>query len=138
MTKEEDNTAILKHAYTAWHKTRGDSNVWMDILADHISFGSLADGKPGMEFTKPRASKQEVIGYFEGLANDWEMEFYHINEFVAQGDRVVAIGECSWTHRRNGNTISIPKVDIWKIENGKATQFMEYYDTHAVLQAAQE
>ncbi|MCP4317287.1 MAG: nuclear transport factor 2 family protein [Hyphomicrobiales bacterium] len=91
-----------------------------------------------MEFTKPRASKQDVIGYFEGLANDWSMDFYHINEHVAQGGRVVAIGECSWTHLRNGNTVTIPKVDIWQFEDGKATQLMEHYDTHTVLLASQE
>ncbi|MEX3011535.1 nuclear transport factor 2 family protein [Hoeflea sp. TYP-13] len=138
MTEEESNVAILRHAYSAWHETKGDANVWYDILADHIDWGSAADGRPGMEFTKPRASKQEVIGYFEGLANDWSMEFYHINEYVAQGSRVVTIGECSWTHRRNGNTVTIPKVDIWLFEDGKATQFMEYYDTYTVLMASQE
>ena len=97
MTQEQTNTALLEKAYTAWHDTKGGFAVWMDLLADHISFGSLADGKPGMGFTKPRASKQEVIGYFEGLAADWTMEFYHINEYVAQLDRVVAIGECACT-----------------------------------------
>jgi len=136
MTQEKTNTALLEKTYKAWHDTKGDSAVWMDLLADHISFGSLANGKPGMEFTKPRASKQEVIGYFEGLAADWLMEFYHINEYVAQGDRVVAIGECAWVNRHNGNRIRIPKVDIWKIEGGRATQFMEYYDTHTVLEAS--
>ena len=62
------------------------------------------------------------------------MDFYHINEYVAQGDRVVAIGECAWVNRHNGNRVR--KVDIWKIVNGKATQFMEYYDTHSVLEAS--
>ncbi len=36
MTQEESNVAILRHAYTAWHETKGDANVWYDILSDHI------------------------------------------------------------------------------------------------------
>ncbi|MCR9138055.1 MAG: nuclear transport factor 2 family protein [Alphaproteobacteria bacterium] len=138
MTEEERNVALLKDAYTAWYETRGDAAVWLDILADEIAWGSLADGRPGMEFTRPRATRDEVMGYFEGLARDWSMEFYHVNEFVAQGHRVVALGECSWTYRRTGKTVTLPKVDVWLVENGKATQFMEHFDTHAALRATQE
>lgn len=41
-----------------------------DILADEIAWGSVAAGRPGMEFTRPRASKEEVVSYFEELAHD--------------------------------------------------------------------
>lgn len=138
MTPEETNVAILKDAYAAWHDSKGDATVWLGILADHVAWGSAADGKPGMEFTKPRASKEEVVGYFEELAQDWTMEFYHVNEYVAQGARVVALGECSWTNKRTAKTVTIPKVDVWLIEDGKVTQFMEHYDTYTAIMAAQE
>ncbi len=137
MTQEDANVAALRDAYVAWQETRGDANVWYGILADEIAWGSLADGRPGMEFTKPRASKHEVVGYFEGLAEDWSMEFYHINEYVAQDGRVVALGECSWTNRKTGKTVTIPKVDVWMFKDGKATQFMEFYDTQTVLEACE-
>jgi ketosteroid isomerase-like protein len=135
---EEQNVAILKKAYNDWQETKGDGRVWHDILDDNIDFGSLADGKPGMEFTRPRASKTEVLDYFEGLAADWTMEYYIVNEYVAQGNRVVALGECSWTNKRNGKTISTPKVDVWLFENNKAVQFMEHYDTYATIMASQD
>ena len=135
--EEEANVATLRKAYAAWHDTKGDAEVWYGILADEISFGSLADGKPGMEFTKPCASKAEVVGYFEGLARDWSMEFYHINEYVAQGGRVVALGEISFTNRKTGKKMTIPKVDVWMFQDGKATQFMEHYDTYTALAACE-
>ncbi len=138
MTEEEANVARLRDAYAAWHDTKGDANVWYDILADEIAWGSLADGRPGLDFTRPRASKKEVVGYFEGLAQDWSMEFYFINEYVAQGGRVVALGEMSWTNRKTGKTITIPKVDVWMFQDGKATQFMEHYDTHIAISACEE
>ena len=135
-TTETKNKKLLRKAYTAWHKTKGDYKVWMDLLADEIDFGSLADGKEGMEFTKHCRSKKQVLGYFEGLVADWSMEFYRIDEYVAQGTRIVAIGECAWKNRRNGNRICVPKVDVWTIKRGKATSFMEYYDTYSVLEAS--
>lgn len=136
MSSDEANVAKLRAAYAAWHDTKGDADVWYPLLAEEVSWGSLADGKPGMEFTHPRISKEEVVGYFSGLADDWKMEFYLINEYVAQNDRVVAIGECSWTHRRTGKTATIPKIDVWKFADGKVTEFMEYYDTYTALGAA--
>ena len=138
MTQEESNIAILKDAYRAWHKTKGDSKVWMDILADEIAFGSAADGRPGLDFTKARASKQEVAKYFKGLKQDWEMEFYHINEFVAQGERVVALAEVSWINRQTGKLLRMPKADVWMLKDGKATQFMEFYDSQKAIEACQE
>ena len=137
MSEQDTNVAIVRGAYEAWHESKGDASIWIDLLADEVSWGSLADGRPGMEFTKPRASRNEVIGYFEGLAKDWSMNAYHVNEFVAQGQRVVALCECSWTHRGTGKTVTIPKVDVLLLEQGKITQFMEFYDTHAVLAACE-
>ncbi len=137
MKTEECNVDILKNAYKKWAERGGDADVWLNILADRVDWGSLANGKPGMEFSRPRASKEEVVGYFEGLLGDWSMEFYIVNEYVAQGERVVALGECSWTHKKTGNTVKIPKVDVWLFDNGKVVQFMEHYDTHTAIAAAQ-
>jgi len=138
MTKENDNVEILRKAYAAWYESRGDADIWLEILADHVNWGSLADGKPGLEFSKARASKQEVVGYFRELMNDWTMEFYHINEYIAQGDRVVALGECSWTNKRTGKNATLPKVDIFRFEGGKVTEFMEHFDTHTAILASQD
>ena len=138
MTEENNNVEILREAYAAWYETRGDADIWMDILADQVKWGSLADGKPGMEFTKSRASRQEVVEYFKGLLNDWTMEFYHINEYVAQGARVVALGECSWTNKNTGKTATLSKVDVFRFEDGKIVEFMEHFDTHTAMMASQD
>ena len=135
MQEEELNVALLRNAYAAWHETKGDPSIWIGLLGMELAWGSLADGKPGMEFSRPRASKDEVVGYFQELIEAWSMEFYYINEYVAQGQRVVALGECGWTNRATGKTVKTPKVDIWMFQDGKATQFMEFYDTQTSLAA---
>ena len=77
-----------------------DPSAVLDILADEIRWGSAADGKPGMDFAKTRASKDEVAGYFRDLVNEWSMEIFHVNEMVAEGGRVVVLCECAWTNKR--------------------------------------
>ena len=61
---------------------------------------------------------------------------YVVDEYIAQGERVVAVGSTSWTNKKTGKTASTPKVDIWRMRNGKAVEFMEYYDTANLIAAA--
>lgn len=126
LAEEEVNVEILRNAYTAWHETGGDTAVWAEVFADRIDWGSSTEAMPELVFTRQRAPKQEVIEYYEELANDWSMEFFRVNEFIARGQRVIAFGECSFTHRRTGRNVTGPKIDLWLFEDGKATEFMEY------------
>ena len=43
-----------------------------------------------------------------------------------------------WSRHRTGKTAAMPKVDVWFFENGKATQFIEHFDTHLTLSACQD
>ena len=97
------NVERLRQAYQAWHDRRGKStDVWLDLLADHFKLRSLGDGAQELEFSAPRDGKDQMRGYFASLERDWEMLFFHADEFVADGDRVVMIGPCGWKHRRTG------------------------------------
>lgn len=129
----ESNVERLRKAYAAWHNTKGDAGVWLDLIGDPMTFGSLGAGASGIEFSRSRVTRDEVLNYFNELAEDWSMVYYRIDEFIAQGERVVALGECCWTHRKTGKVVKSPKADFWRFEGGKAVDFYEFYDT---LQAA--
>jgi ketosteroid isomerase-like protein len=57
---------------------------------------------------------------------------FKTDHFVAQGDRVVMLGSCSWRAKRTGKVVSTPKADSWRFENGKAVEYYEYFDTAQV------
>ncbi len=61
---------------------------------------------------------------------------YRINDFIADRDYVAAVGSCHWTAKRNGVRVDTPKVDIWRMRDGRAVQFFEIFDTHAAFTAA--
>ena len=65
------------------------------------------------------------------------MEHFTVDEFIAQGDRVVALGSTGWRDRKTGKSFDTPKVDIWRLKDGRAVEFMEFYDT-AMLKAVTE
>lgn len=137
MTVESENIALLKEAYTQWVDRKGaDFACWANIMSDEAALGSLADGRPEMPFTAPRASKAEILGYLEGLMQDWELVNHDMNEFIAQGDRVVVVGRVAWRNRATGKIADTPKVDIWRIRDGKAVDYVEFYDTARSIEAA--
>ena len=128
----------LKHAYSEWNRTLGGSaDVWLGLLADDICFGSLANGADAMKFTEACHSKEAVVDYFKGLAAEWEMKHYRIDDYIVDGDKVVARGDCRFQHRKTGMELTSPKADFWKFKDGKAVEFFEFYDTARAFEAAQ-
>ena len=45
------------------------------------------------------------------------------------------VGRCAWRNRASGAEVDTPKVDIWHFENGRATRFMEVFDSLAFARA---
>jgi uncharacterized protein len=138
MSVEADNVAILKRAYTDWDNSKGaGTDYMMAVFHKDVQFTSLADGAEEVAFTSSRTGKEEFLNYIDGLTRDWEMIFYRVNDYIAQGDRVVAIGSTSWRNKKTRKIVTTPKVDIWRMKNGKAVEFSEYYDTAKLIAAAQ-
>jgi ketosteroid isomerase-like protein len=137
MSNEVANVEILKEAYRQWHETKGKSvDRFFAFLDEDISFGSIPRGAAPLEFARQYNGKTELRDYFDALRKDWEMIHYRIDEYVAQGDAVVARGSCAWTNRKTGRLVETPKVDFWRFRNGKAVEFYEYFDTAKVALAA--
>jgi ketosteroid isomerase-like protein len=131
---EAANVATLQEAYRRWRDSRGSSvDHWMTICSETIKFGSLAQASaPQIAYMTAYASRNELAKYFDGLSRDWEMIDYRVDEFVAQGERVVMLGFCSWRHKQSGKVVSTPKADSWRFEGGKAVEFYEFFDTAQV------
>jgi len=91
MTQEEKHVELLKAAYQKWHDSKaGSIDYWLGLMTDDIKFRSLGAGAAEIEFTRTSTCKEEVKRYFAGLTSDWEMIHYLIDEYIAQGERVVA------------------------------------------------
>ena len=134
MSDEASNVAVLTEAYSRWSSSRGASvDHWMSICAENIAFGSLIQGAaPKVAYMTEYNARAELGRYFEGLARDWEMIEYKVDQFVAQKDRVVMLGHCAWRNKHTGKVVQTPKADSWRFANGKAVEFYEYFDTAQV------
>ena len=130
------NVTVLKEAYKRWHDSKaGSVDHWLRLMTDDVKFRSLADGALQMQFTGPSSNKTEVEQYFKGLTSEWLMNDYRVDEYIAEGDRVVALCHVSFKHRKTGKTLVTPKADFHKFREGKICEFFEFYDTAKALAA---
>jgi ketosteroid isomerase-like protein len=137
MGQEQENVARLAAAYAEWARIKAaDHRCWLDLAADDVTLRSLAGGRTEMAFTKPRDGKAELLGYLTELTDAWDMVEYEMGDFIAEGDRVVAIGRVAWRSKANGAVAETPKIDVWRFKDGKAVEFHEFYDTARVYEVA--
>jgi len=137
MGSEGTDLGKLTDAYTRWSESKGASvDHWLNLVADNIKFGSLAQGAPRVTFLKSYSNRDALADYFAGVLADWEMLHFSADEFICQGNRVVMRGSMAWRNKRTGRVVETPKVDYWRFEGGKAVEFYEYYNTARVLAAA--
>ena len=136
--KDNSNVVLLKNAYEYWDENKEKAfENWMNLLSDDVKLKSLADGAVGMEFTRICNCKNDVLRYFEGLSTEWEMIYYRVDEYISEGNRVVAVGNCSWRYLKTGKEVQTPKVDIITFRDSKIIEFFELYDTAKVLACTQ-
>lgn len=126
----------LKAAYKSWNETRGGSiATWMAFFADEIDLRSLSAGRPGLEWTKSRLSREGVAAYLEGLTSQFAMIHYTVERYVCQDDTIIALCRTAWRNNATGREADTPKVDVWRVRDGKAFAYHEYYDTFLLHQA---
>lgn len=138
MSEEARNVAILQEAYRLWHETKGKSVAhWISICSEAIEFGSLAQNLRSVPYMTTYEDVETLAKYFAGLAQDWEMIEFRTEHFVAQGDRVVMLGRCSWRAKKTGIVVWSPKADSFRMKDGKIIEYYEYFDTAQVRDAMQ-
>ena len=136
MNNPSENIRILKEGYAKWNESKADSvDYWMGILAEDVQWRSIADGTDSIDFARPCAGKSDVGQYFERVGGEWEMLYYEVDEFIEQGERIVALGRCGWKHRGTGQSVETPKADIFRMKDGKIVEFFEFFDTAAAVAA---
>lgn len=131
------NVAALQAAYRRWSDTRGGSAAEvLELFADEIEMRSLLDSELPSALAGIHRSRAEAAAYFEALSRDWEMLYYDVERFIAEGDDVVMVGRCGYRNKTTGREVHTPKLDLWHFADGRATRFSEYFDTLSFATAA--
>ncbi len=118
------NKEIVEGLYESF--AHGDVPAVLGAMADDIQW-SEADGFPlAGTYVGPQAVLE---GVFMRLGEIGE-EFAAVpDQFVAEGDTVVALGNYNWKRKSSGEPAVVKMVHVWTIEGGKAVNFQQHVDT---------
>lgn len=108
-----------------------------DFLAGNIAgvlnrFGSdftfVVPGAPEIPYAGTKRNQQELAGFFEQLGQTVTFSLFEPREYIADGDRVVAIGRYAGSVKQSGRPFTGDWAMAWTIRDGKVVEFREYSD----------
>ena len=128
---ENENVKIVQDAYAAFG--RGDIPALLESLTENVEWQV-----PGEEVI-PQAGTYHghdgVARFFENLAQHTEFLAFEPREFVAQGDRVIALGWYRGKATATGRTFESQWAMSFLLRDGKVLSFQEFSDTSTIGKA---
>jgi uncharacterized protein len=122
-----DNVEMVQGAYEAFG--RGDIPALMENFADDIEWHSPEPLPQHMDARGP----EEVGQFFQAVADNWSDFQVDLDDIVASGDRVCAIGHGAG--KLDGDDAEYGFVHAWTVRDGKLTRFNEYVAPSGALVA---
>jgi ketosteroid isomerase-like protein len=129
---EQNPVQIVKDAYAAF--SRNDISSLINLMADDVSW-YLPGPQTVLPFAGRRKGKTEVNEFFSTLADVQDVERFEPQDFIAQGDKVVALGNYKWRVKATARTYESEFAHVFTVREGKIVAFHEYFDTAAVMNA---
>jgi uncharacterized protein len=128
---EKENTALVQQGYSLFSK--GDIPGVLKLLSpDAIWELSELDNVP---FTGKHKGVEGVARFFTSLAASLDFLKYEPQEFIAQGNKVIVLGESRYRVKENKVEFDTKWVDVLTVENGKIIGYRQFGDS-AQLQRA--
>ena len=122
----------VRTAYARWHESKGaTADLFLDMMATEIEMYTVMAPDTPSPIAGASLGIEAARGYFDALAQDWEMISFPTEQVVGDGDTVVWIGSCRWRYRPTGEEVETPKVDIWNFRDGKAVRLLEMFNSLA-------
>jgi ketosteroid isomerase-like protein len=129
---EQDNVRTVQEAYAAFG--RGDIPGLLSMLDENVEW--ITPGSPDVLPTAgTRRGREGVAEFFSTLAQTDDIEVFEPQEFIAQGDKVVAIIKCRTRLKASGRAVDDELVHIFTVRDGRIARFREYFDTAAAVEA---
>ncbi len=131
---EQENIAVVQQAYNNFKI--GNMKALLGLLSPDVTWEL-----PEMEnvpFAGKRKGREEVGEFFATVEASQESLQFEPTEFVAQGDKVVSLGNYEWRVKANGRTFGGSFAHVFTIRNGSVTGFQEFTDTAVAVKAYQK
>jgi uncharacterized protein len=127
---EHENVNVVKDAYRAFGE--GNLEELLAVLDDCVKWFSIGPLHL-IPTAGTRYGPEQVQQYFSLLRSSGQLKGCWPLEFIAEGDKVVTIGEWLSEVKTSGSLIRSPWVHVFTLRDGKIREFRSFYDTAAVI-----
>jgi len=131
---ESRNIDAVRSMYGAF--LRGDISGILQQMDESIV--CLLPGSPAIPTSGTRRGLREVGRFFEDLRSLVEFTAFDVREYIAQGNRVVALLHYEGRYKPTGRNFAADAAALWTLGNGKAIRLQEFTDTEALARAARD
>jgi uncharacterized protein len=122
---EQDNVEVVERAYRNFKS--GDIGALLGQMSEEVDW-RLPEIQ-GAPFAGARRGLGRVSEFFSSLADSQEVLSFEPREFVAQGDKVVALGTYNWRVKQNGREYGGDWAHVFTVRDGRIVGFHEYMDS---------
>ena len=119
----EANRALIRQVYSDF--AAGNVEAVLAVLDPHVTW-TEAEGFPyAGTYVGPGTVAQEV---FVRLGTEWDAFEAVPSAFVADGSRVVVLGEYRGTYAATGRSATAPFAHVWQVMDGAVVRFRQFTD----------
>jgi uncharacterized protein len=136
---DEKNLEITKKFYETFSNRKGASYVTdiLSLLSDDIEW-EVPGPADVIPFAGTRKGKDQVAEFFKIVEETADLTDYHPKEFIAQHDKVVALGTDRGLVKATGQHYDNKWVHVFTFHDGKISQFRQWYSMDAVMNAVRK
>lgn len=123
LAQAHHNRAIVETAYANF--ARGDVAAFLEILDPGVMWVA-AEGYP---YAGTYVGPDDLLeGLIARIGAEWDNYSVVTHTYVAEGDRVVALGYYRGTYKATGRSVEVPFAHVWQFVDGKVVSFRTYTD----------
>jgi ketosteroid isomerase-like protein len=121
------NKQLILHCYQLFK----DKNIkdLIDFFDDNIEW--ISAESDDIPFAGSFHGKDQVAQYFTMLDQAQDVIAFEPQDFIAEGDKVVATGISRWHVKSTGLTYDNPWTHVFTIRDGKVSRLRQYNNTAA-------
>jgi uncharacterized protein len=123
---EQENTRIVQDAYAAFG--RHDMATLLGAISEDVDWHGVIGASRSVPMRGPRHGHAQVAQFFQQVGENIHFTKFEPQEFVAQHDKVVALGRYEGTSTATGRAFVSDFVMVFTLSNGKIIRFREFLD----------
>ena len=131
---EQENTELVQRIYGSFRD--GDIPAMLDSLSEDVQW--VTAEIEGVPTGGNRHGHEQVGQFFQTLSDTQEVRQFELREFVAQDDKVIALGHYAWHVKSTAREWESDFAHVLSVRDGKITRFQEYANTAALAGAFRE